>query len=79
MFNLIYTILCILCLCIGFYFGFRIGKEKEIPKVKIKAPSQIIKEHKANKEEEKEMNRLNTILNNIDNYNGTSDYQQEVE
>ena len=33
MINLIYTILSIACLSAGFYFGFKIGKTSEMPKV----------------------------------------------
>ncbi len=79
MINLIYTILCILCLCMGFYFGFKIGKEKKIPEIKIKTPTQIVKQYKEDKRQEKEIERFNKILTNIDNYNGTRDYQEEVE
>lgn len=69
MINLIYTLLTILCLCIGFYFGFKIGKNSEIPDLpKIKTPKQIIKEKKEEKQEEEKLNEMNRFLENIDNF-----------
>lgn len=64
--NLIYSIIPGLCICIGFYFGFRIGKEKEIPK--IKTISEVIEEKKEIAEEKKEKNIMTDYLSNIDNY-----------
>ena len=80
MINIIYTVISIACLMAGFYFGFRIGKQNEIPTIpQIKTPAKIIKEHKAIKEAEKEISKLNTILTNLDNYDGTEMHQEEVE
>ena len=46
MINLIYTILPIVCLITGFYFGFKIGKTEEIPSApeKIKHSIKTVKE-----------------------------------
>ena len=56
--NLVYTILNIGCLVFGFYFGFRIGKDKEIPKTpkEIKYPIRTIKTYRKEKKEEKKIN-----------------------
>ncbi len=60
------TILPIITMIIGFYFGFRIGKDKEIPE--IKTPVQVINEYKEEKREKDIQNQYNTYLSNIDNY-----------
>lgn len=79
MINLIYTILCISCLCMGFFVGFKIGKGKE---EEIKLPSinpvEKIREIRNKKEENKELDRLNQALENLDNYDGTGHNQKEV-
>ncbi len=70
--NLIYTILSISCLIFGFYFGFRIGKDKEIPK-EITHPIETFKINKKEKMEEKEqdekLKELQQDLEELDNYN----------
>lgn len=71
--QLLYSIITALCLCIGFYFGFKIGRTNELPKV-IKSRRQI----KQEKQEEKEMSRLEKELKNLNNYTGTSKGQEEI-
>ena len=73
MINLIYQFLGILCLCIGFYFGYCIGKEQRLPKYK--SIRKIVRERKKEIEEEKkEEERENSIsiieqyLDNINNF-----------
>lgn len=73
MINIVYTVLPIITLIMGFYFGFRIGKDKEIPEVK--TPVQIVEEHKEKKEERKrkakqkeDEKELEIYLGNIDRY-----------
>lgn len=75
MINIIYTILPIITLIMGFYFGYRIGKDKEIPKVEIKTPTEIIQQHKEKKEErvkrarqKEEERELESYLGNLDRY-----------
>lgn len=68
MINLIYTLLPIVALMIGFYFGYRIGKDKELPRVEIKTPVQIIEEHKEKKQGKMENEEIDQYLSNIDNY-----------
>lgn len=55
--NLVYTILNIGCLVFGVYFGFRIGKDKEIPEIpkEIKHPIRTIKTYQKEKKEEEKM------------------------
>lgn len=73
--NLIYTILSISCLIFGFYFGFRIGRDKEIPKTpkNIVHPIETIKTKRKEKKEEREqdekLKELQHDLEELDNYN----------
>lgn len=84
MLNLIYTIVSIACLITGFYFGFKIGKTSDIPKVsegavkdtikKIKHP---IKTAKEEKEQEQNENDLEKAIRNLDNFDGTASSQED--
>ena len=64
--NLIYTILPIITMIIGFYFGFKIKKTDELPKVK--TPVQIFEEHQEKVKIKEEASKLDAYLENIDNY-----------
>ena len=48
MINFLYVVFPVVCLSVGFYFGFNIGKTSEMPKAteKIKHPIKTIKEEK---------------------------------
>ena len=70
------------CMCIwSFVIGAKVGQavrngEKvETPTVN---PMEAYRQHKAQQEAETEKNRIDTILRNIDNYNGTAYGQEEV-
>ena len=62
----------------GFYFGYRIGK----PEAKIQNPIKAIKARKIDKEQEKEiqdkLEEINTIMENIESYDGSSKNQKEL-
>lgn len=60
-------------------FGTWLG-QKVVRGERIEAPNPIkaIKENKIKKEEQVEQNRMNTILENIENYNGSSFGQKDV-
>ena len=68
-----YSIIPTLCLCIGFYFGFKIGKTNKIPNI-----NEIIKDNKEKAEEAREGETMSRILSNIDNYDGTPKGQEEI-
>ena len=85
MINIVYTVLCIICLCLGFFVGYLINKPKKEEKkviVKKMKPVEKFKKHRENKEYEnmvkEEMERYSTILDNINNYDGSSNNQREV-
>ena len=67
----------IACFIIGAKVGQKVvNQEKiELPTVD---PFKAYREHQARKEAEMEKNRIDTILRNIDNYNGTAEGQEEV-
>ena len=69
------------CLCIwSFLIGVKVGKgteKKEIP-VPTMNPMKAYREWEDRKEAERQRNRVDTIMRNIDNYDGTSFRQEEV-
>lgn len=68
MINVIYVIMPVITMIAGFYFGYRIGKDKEIPEVTIKTPSEIVEEIKENREIKDFDRDLQDFMGNIDNY-----------
>lgn len=78
MISLIYTILCIACLVIGFFLGLK-KEEPIIKKIKpIKTIRQKVEEQQTEKEIQEQLEELNKIANNIEKYDGTSEGQEEV-
>jgi hypothetical protein len=56
---------------IGFYFGYKIGKDKEIPKVELNPVKVIAKNVEDKREREqakKDAEEIDTYLSNLDNY-----------
>lgn len=84
MINIIYTVLCIACLCIGFFAGYKINKPKEEKKVVIKKmkPIEKVKKKREDKELEEftreQMEKYQSILDNINNYDGSGKNQKEI-
>lgn len=69
--NLVYSIVPVITMIIGFYFGYKIravNKEDKLPD--IKAPSTIIREHKEIKEAQKKIDEATAWIDEINNYNG---------
>lgn len=54
-----------LCLCIGFFCGYKIGNEQRIV---FKTPVKLMREKRQEKEIEHEKDVLNQYIDNIDNY-----------
>ena len=67
----------IACFVIGARVGQKSRKDEpiELPKV---TPMEKIREHKERKAVEKEQERKGVILRNIENYDGTSQFQKDV-
>ena len=80
------TIIEVLCLLafntlsfvIGAITGQKVVRREKIEINPVKAVTKAITEHKDKKEKEAEDEYYKTILQNIDNYNGTSLGQQKV-
>ena len=70
--QILYSITTALCLCIGFYFGFKLGRTNELPRFKTRT------ERKQVQEEKEEADVLNKILKNLDRYDGSSKGQEEI-
>ena len=68
---------CIACFLLGANVGQSVanGEKVKLPII----PMATIKERQAKQEAEFEQNRLNTILENIERYDGTSAGQKEVQ
>jgi hypothetical protein len=67
----------ILCFIVGAKVGqaVKTGKEVKLPEVN---PVKAYKEHKVRKEQEKERDRMDIIMQNIERYDGTSNGQVDV-
>ena len=68
---------CMACFLMGAKVGQTVTKGEEI-KVPSVNPMQAVREHKAKKEAEMEQNKFDTILQNIEKYDGTSKGQEDV-
>lgn len=70
-------ILCMSCFFMGAKLGQTVTKGEEI-KVPSVNPMQAVREHKAKKEAEMQQDRFDTILQNIEKYDGTTKGQEDV-
>lgn len=70
--QILYSVIVALALSLGFYFGFKLGRDNEFPKMK------TIKQIKKEKEDEEDKNQLEKALNNLNKYDGTSKGQEEI-
>lgn len=67
----------IVCFIIGAKVGQAVSKGEEIKTPAID-PLKAYREHEAKREAQKEQERLDTIMRNIEAYDGTGDGQEEV-
>lgn len=72
--------LCIACFFVGAKVGQTVAKGEEIklPQNPIDAVRERKEQREARQEAEREADKLDTILENIRNYNGTSNGQKDV-
>lgn len=73
----VFGVFLILAFIIGARVGQKIVKGEEV-KVDVPHPVEAIKEHLEKKEIEKEQSRIEIMMNNIDNYDGTALGQKEI-
>ncbi len=69
--------LCIACFFVGAKVGQTVAKGEDI-KLPNLNPLEAIREREAKKEAETEQDKINTILQNIESYNGTAYGQKDV-
>lgn len=69
--------MCIGCFLIGAKVGQKVSKGEEITLPTIN-PLKAYREHETRKIAEMEQNRLDTIMQNIESYDGTASGQREV-
>ena len=67
------SIVTALALAGGFYFGFKLGKDNELPSLK-----KHKKERKVEKEEKEKASKLEQALANLDRYDGSDKGQEEI-
>ena len=67
----------IACFMIGASVRQKVDKGEEV-KLPAFNPMEAVRAHQERKEVEMEKNRIDTILRNIDSYDGTPDGQEEV-
>ena len=67
----------IVCFLIGAKVGQKVSKGESIELPKLN-PIEAIKEHQSKRESERKLNRLETIMNNIERYDGTEIGQSDV-
>ena len=69
--------LCVLCFLIGAKVGQTVsrGEDVKLPTVN---PMKAYKEYEAKREAEREQDKVNMILRNIESYDGTANGQKDV-
>lgn len=70
-------VLCISCFMLGAKVGQSVSKGEDV-KLPTFNPVEAYREHKTKTESQKEQDRYNTIMRNIETYDGTSSGQREV-
>ena len=70
-------LLCVVCFAVGAKVGQTVskGEDIELPTVN---PFEAYREHEAKREAQREQDKLNTIMQNIEKYDGTSAGQEDV-
>lgn len=74
---LVTALMCVFCFLIGVKTAQKVekGVEIELPTM---SPLKLVREYKEKKEIDKEQNKIETILKNIESYDGTSNHQKDV-
>lgn len=67
----------VMCIIVGAKIGQKVARDEtiELPKPN---PMKVIRELQDKREANREQQRVNTILENIDNYDGTGNGQKDV-
>ena len=67
----------ILCFVVGAKVGQKVSKGESI-EIPSASPLKAVREHKAKKEAEMEQSRIDTIMRNVEAYDGTPHGQEDV-
>lgn len=70
-------VLCIGCFLVGAKVGQTVSKGEEITLPTVN-PLEAYRQHKARQEAQEKQNALETIMQNIENYDGTGNGQKDV-
>ena len=70
-------LLCIVCFALGAKVGQTVSKGEDI-KLPTVNPFEAYREHEEKKQARMEQDKLNTIMQNIEKYDGTSAGQEDV-
>lgn len=70
--------LCIISFAVGAKVGQRVSKGQPVELPSIPNPIRAIREHEDKREAKREQDRYETIMRNIERYDGTSSGQEEV-
>ncbi len=68
----------VLCFFIGAKVGNTVANGKEIETPTIKNPIEVIREHQSEKEARKEQEKIDILMRNIENYDGTANHQEDI-
>lgn len=74
---LVTAFVCLACFIAGAMVGIKVRKEENIELPSLD-PMKPIREHQERKKVKEEQNRFETIMRNIDNYDGTPSNQEDV-
>ena len=66
-----------LCFVVGAKVGQKVSKDEKVEMPSVN-PMQAYRKKKDKEEAEKEQNRIDTILRNIESYDGTAEGQEDV-
>lgn len=72
--NMVYAVLLFFALVKGIEIGMRIKKEEK----PVKTIKEVFKEKSEKKELEENQKKLNTIISNIESYDGTAKNQKDI-
>ena len=61
-----------------FYAGFKLGKNDRLPEIKIESPAKKAEVRKKTAEQQKYIERQNTLLRNLERYQGDATGQEKL-
>ena len=70
-------LLCVVCLITGVMLGQKVSKGERVEMPNLN-PLKAYREHRAQKEVDREQDKLSKVLRNIERYDGTSKGQEDV-